>query len=48
MQHRAVVDDIDLCECIGVLHERRKMLAARNQPGQIEDIFASISGKTHP
>ena len=24
-----------------------KCRAARNQPGQIEDIFASVSGKAH-
>ena len=38
----AIVHDIDLCERIGVLHERRKMSAASDQPGQIEDILAPV------
>ena len=37
-----VVDDINLCERLRVLHERRKMSTTGNQPGQIEVILASV------
>jgi hypothetical protein len=44
----AIVDNIDLGECVGVLHQLRKMPAARNQVGQIQHILTSVTGEAHP